>query len=108
MSNNINVIKCKRKKFELTVAQKYEIIKYHERYPSLKQVALITYFNKEFGVEISKSTMSELLSKQKKKIIQLDDVENDFNKRIWPGKYPDLEECLFVWYGMVLSKNCNK
>ena len=34
MSNNI--IKCKRKKFELTVAQNYEIIKYYERYPSFR------------------------------------------------------------------------
>ena len=45
-------IKPKRNKVELRVDQKYQIIEYHQKHPSLKQTDLINYFNKLFSVSI--------------------------------------------------------
>jgi hypothetical protein len=86
----------KRKRVELKIEQKYEIIRYHEAHPQLKQHHLIVHFNTVFDTVIGKSTMSDILA-NKKKILRIDDIENDFNKRIRNAKYPELEECLYTW-----------
>ena len=51
----------KRKKFELTVDQKYLIIRHHQANPKMKQTELIAHFNREFNTVIKKQTMSDLL-----------------------------------------------
>jgi len=46
--------KEKRKKFELTIDQKYLIIGHHQAHPKMKQTELIAHFNKEFSTVIKK------------------------------------------------------
>ena len=48
----------KRSKVELRVDQKFQIIEYYQKHPSLKQTELIKHFNKIFGVNIPATTMS--------------------------------------------------
>jgi hypothetical protein len=43
-----NISKPKRNKVELRVDQKFQIIEYQQKHPSLKQTELIKYFNKLF------------------------------------------------------------
>jgi hypothetical protein len=75
-------IKPKRNKVELRVDQKYHIIEYHQKYPSLKQTDFIKYFNKLFTVNIPATTMSGILSvSSRNKILKQDNIEA-FNKRI--------------------------
>ena len=70
--------KEKRKKFELTIDQKYLIIRH--------QTESIKNFNKEFSTVIKKQTMSDLLKPSNiKKITSLDD--DKYNKRVRAAIY---------------------
>jgi hypothetical protein len=42
----------KRAKVELRIDQKFQIIEYHQKHPTFKQIELIKHFNKLFGVNI--------------------------------------------------------
>ena len=57
-----SINQTKRAKVELKIEQKWQIIDYHLKNPSLKQTALIQYFNKLFQVNIKPTTMSGILS----------------------------------------------
>ena len=85
-------------KVELRVDQKFKIIEYYQKHPSLKQTELIRHFSKIFGVNIPATTMSGILSvSSRNKILKQDNVEA-FNKIILECKYPDLEKMLY--FGM--------
>ena len=91
-----NQIKLKRNRVELRIDQKYQIIEYKQKHPSLKQTELIKYFNKIFNVNIPATTMSDILSaKSQNKILKQDNVEA-LGKRIRDCKYPDLERMLWL------------
>ena len=99
-----NQIKPKRNKVELRVDQKFQIIEYQQKNPTLKQTDLIKYFNKLFSVNIPATTMSGILSlSSRNKILKQDNVEA-FNKRIRECKYPDLERMLWLWQTMSTNK----
>ena len=69
-------IKPKRNKVELRVDQKFKIIEYHQKHPTLKQTDLIKYFNKLFSVNIPPTTLSGILSvSSRNKILKQDNVE---------------------------------
>ena len=71
-----NISKPKRNKVELRVDQKFQIIEYQQKHPSLKQTELIKYFNKLFSVNIPPTTMSGILSvANRNKILKQDNVE---------------------------------
>ena len=68
---NNSTPKTPRKKLnELKLEQKYEIIRYHNNHLHLTQASLDFHFEKEWHLDfkISKSTMSDILSKTAKKI----------------------------------------
>ena len=99
-----NISKPKRNKVELRVDQKFQIIEYQQKHPSLKQTELIKYFNKLFSVNIPATTMSGILSvANRSKILKQDNVES-LNKRIRECKYPDLERMLWLWQTMATNK----
>ena len=99
-----NISKPKRNKVELRVDQKFQIIEYQQKHPSLKQTELIKYFNKLFSVNIPAKTMSGILSvANRSKILKQDNVES-LNKRIRECKYPDLERMLWLWQTMATNK----
>ena len=99
-----NISKPKRNKVELMVDQKFQIIEYQQKHPSLKQTELIKYFNKLFSVNIPATTMSGILSvANRNKILKQDNVES-LNKRIRECKYPDLERMLWLWQTMATNK----
>ena len=54
--------KIKRNKVELRIDQKFQIIEYWQKHPSIKQTEMIKYFNKLFSVNIPATTMSGILS----------------------------------------------
>ncbi len=63
MSQFLAIIsKPKRNKVEIRVDQKFQIIEYQQKHPSLKQNELIKYFNKLFSVNIPEKTMSGIVS----------------------------------------------
>ena len=86
--------KEKRKRVELSIEQKQEIINYAENHPSIKQVQLRVHFNSHFNTIIGKSTLSEILSSKKK----FSNEENITAKRLRTAKHPELEECVFLWH----------
>ncbi len=47
----------KRSKVELSVDQKFQIIEYYQKHPSLKQTELIKHFNKIFALTQKKLLM---------------------------------------------------
>ena len=68
--------KIKRNKVELRIEQKYQIIEYWQKHPSIKQTEMIKYFNKLFSVNIPATTMSGILSvESRNKILKQDNVE---------------------------------
>jgi len=72
-----NISKPKRNKVELRIDQKFQIIEYQQKHPSLKQTELIKYFNKLFSVNIPATTMSGILSAENRnKILKQDNVES--------------------------------
>ena len=80
--------KIKRNKVELRIEQKYQIIEYWQKHPSIKQTEMIKYFNKLFSVNIPATTMSGILSvESRNKILKQDNVEA-LGKRIRDCKYP--------------------
>ena len=95
---------AKRRRLELTVSQKQEIIKYYLEKKKIKQTELILHFNQVFNCEIKKQTMSDLL-RNKDKILSLSACESEFNKRIRLAKYPELEEKLYDWSKEMMAQN---
>jgi hypothetical protein len=88
----------KRKRVELKVEQKWEIIEYRKKFPNLSQVQLIVHFNRKFETVISKQAMSDMLKRDyEKKLEKINSVE-DYNTRIREGKWPELESCLYLWH----------
>ena len=80
--------KPKRIKHELSVADKYEILRYHDSYPHVNQVGLKVYFEKELNTTTGKSTISGLLSGKNKKttkslkdkiLLEQDSMDDDGN-----------------------------
>jgi hypothetical protein len=68
--------KIKRNKVELRIDQKFQIIEYWQKHPSIKQTEMIKYFNKLFSVNIPATTMSGILSvTSRNKILKQDNVE---------------------------------
>ena len=60
----------KRKRVELKVEQKWEIIEYRKKFPNLSQVQLIVHFNRKFETVISKQTMSDMLKRDYEKKLE--------------------------------------
>ena len=65
----------KRKRVELKVEQKWEIIEYRKKFPKLSQVQLIVHFNRTFDTVISKQAMSDILKPEteRKRLKSYDD-----------------------------------
>ena len=95
----------KRKRVELKIEQKWEIIEYKKKYPKLSQTQLILHFNREFDTVISKQTMSDMLKPEYERRLQKLDSVEDYNTRIRDGKWPELEKCLYIWHSEMLSHN---
>ena len=72
----------KRKRVELRIEQKWEIIEYRKIFPKLSQTQLIVHFNRIYDMVISKQTMSDILKPEyERKLQKLDSVE-DYNTRL--------------------------
>ena len=95
----------KRKRIELKIEQKWEIIEYRKKYPKLSQTQLLVHFNRLFDTVISKQTMSDILKPEyERKLQKLDSIE-DYNTRIREAKWPELEKCLYLWHCEMLRKH---
>ena len=93
----------KRKRIELKIEQKWEIIEYRKKYPKLSQIQMIVHFNRLFDTVISKQAMSDMLKPEyERKLKKLDSVE-DYNTRIREAKWPELEQCLYLWHSEMLD-----
>lgn len=89
----------KRKRVELTIQEKIEIIRFKEAHPVITQVALRDYFSAKFNKDISRSSMSDLLiDRQRQRWLELDciDIIGE-KKRFRNSKYPTLEKQLHAW-----------
>lgn len=91
----------KRPRVDLTIQQKYEIIKYREANPQLKQNEIRFFFNKKFNREVPKSTFSDILANRAKILAAVEDsayTESELSKkRIREAKFPQLERSLYRW-----------
>ncbi len=75
----------KRKRVELRIEQKWEIIEQRRKFPKLSQTQLIVHLNRIYDMVISKQTMSDILKPEyERKLQKLDSVE-DYNTSIRDG-----------------------
>ena len=56
----------KRKRIDLTLDQKREILNFYEQNPRLKQIEIKIHFEKKYSLIIGKSTLSELIKSKDK------------------------------------------
>ncbi len=51
----------KRRRVDITAAQKKELCKYKETHPKATQAELMTQFSKQYGASIGRSTISVII-----------------------------------------------
>jgi hypothetical protein len=71
----------RKARVELIVEQKHEIICYKEANPKITQIQLKAILDKKFDTIIRKTTICDIIQ-LKSKIMKLDEVKNDYNKRM--------------------------
>ena len=90
-----------RRRSQISVAQKKEIISYKMDHPKATQDEIATHFACEWGKQLGRSTISEILRGKTKWI----NAEEDTALRRHSGLHGNLEEALFTWYSDTVSKD---
>ncbi|CAF1038190.1 unnamed protein product, partial [Brachionus calyciflorus] len=99
-NEDLSLNKKKRLKNELSIERKREICVYFLSNPKIKQVNLRFKFSKQFGYNIPKSTLSEILNKAD----YWANCESSNSYRVRGSKYPELEESLLIWFCEMRSR----
>jgi hypothetical protein len=87
----------KRPRNDYELGKKREIIYFSRENPKLRQFEIKLHFEKKWNLRIGKSTLSAILSNQEK-YLTLESVRTPKTKRLRPGEYPELEQCLYLWF----------
>jgi len=93
-----------RSKLELSYGLKKQIVKHYseERKKNNKytQAMLAAHFDTVLGCKIAKSTISDIL----KQSSQIEDASDRVQFRDRKAKYPEFEDCLFIYLQQLLDK----
>jgi hypothetical protein len=87
----------KRQRNDYELGKKREIIYFSREHPKLRQFEIKLHFEKKWNLRIGKSTLSEILSNQEK-YLTLESARTPKTKRLRPGEYAELEQCLYLWF----------
>jgi hypothetical protein len=87
----------KRQRNDYELEKKREIIYFSREHPKLRQFEIKLHFEKKWNLRIGKSTLSEILSNQEK-YLTLESARTPKTKHLRPGEYPELEQCLYLWF----------
>lgn len=93
----------KRRRIDITAAQKRELCVYKDSHPKSTQAEIRTHFTSQWGVTIGLSTISDIL-KEKAKWLAISQ-ESDDVVRLKAPKYEKLETCLFEWFSHAQTKS---
>lgn len=104
---DLTAVAVPRKKLELTLDQKREICNYYNensnQFVKIQQTKLILKFNKEFNVNISKSTMSDII-RDREKYTATENLRPLGTIRLREPHHPMLEEALYLWCLNIVSQ----
>ena len=84
---------AKRKRMQLSFAEKKEIVKYKKTHQKATQDEIAAHFAKEWGKQLGRSTVSDILRDRAKWEIIPKDTESTLRQRT--GRHDNLENALF-------------
>ena len=96
-------INKKRKRFELDLDKKRELILYHRDNRNLSQKQIKDHFDAKWNCDISKSTVSDLINNKSRNYLELGNIRSPGAKRLRDGVQHNLEKCLYVWFNDVVN-----
>ena len=94
---------AKRRRTQFFIAEKKEIVTYKTDHPKATQDEIAAYFVREWGKQVSRSTVSDILRHKEKWTSTPKDGDTALCQR--SGKHENLEQALFLWFSDVRSKN---
>ncbi|MEW8693664.1 MAG: hypothetical protein AB2535_21740 [Candidatus Thiodiazotropha endolucinida] len=94
---------AKRRRTQFSVAEKKEIVAYQSEHPKATQLEIASYFSKEWGKQVGRSTVSDILRVKAKWTNASKDGDTTVRQRT--GKHENIEQALFLWFSDVRSKN---
>ena len=94
---------AKRRRTQFSVSEKKEIIAYKTDHPKATQDEIAARFAKEWGKQVGRSTVSDILRDKEK--WSSTPKDSDTMQRQRTGKHENLEQALFLWFNDVRSKN---
>lgn len=92
---------AKRPRTSVSVTVKKKICTYKHHHPKATQEEIRAITIKEDGLEIGRSTISDIL-RESKKWFSAEDSSSTNKKE---GRYVQLEEALWIWFGNIRSRN---
>lgn len=91
-----------RSRIALTKKQKEEIVEWYDTQPNdTTHLEVRNHFNMKWNLTIGRSTITELLNNKEK----IREYGSPGSKRARKGNYPELDECLFLWFSNVRAAN---
>ena len=92
----------KRRRVEITAAQKKQICQYKQRHPRSNNAEILTWAKEELGITIGKSTVGDILRASD---TWLHKSESNSSTRARLGQHPNLEAAVVLWLNDVRSRN---
>lgn len=88
----------KRKRTNIGIKQKQEIILYHGKNPKASHNAIAQHFSDAWGLAkpLGRRTVGDILGESKKWMAAT--PESDSRKRFKAAKHEDLEQALWLWF----------
>ena len=93
---------AKRRRTQFSVAEKKEIVAYKTDHPTATQDEIAARFAREWGKQVGRSTVSDILRDKEKWSSVPKDGDSSLRQR--SGKHENLEQALYMWFTDVRSK----
>ena len=92
---------AKRRRTQFSVAEKKEIVAYKTDHPTATQDEIATRFTRDWGKQVGRSTVSDILCDKEKWSSVPKDGDSSLRQR--SGKHEKLEQALYRWFTDVRS-----
>ena len=94
---------AKRRRSQFSIAKKKEIVAYKTDHPKSTQDDIAAHFAREWGKQVGRSTVSDILRDKEKWTSTPKDEDSSLRQRM--GRHDNLEQALFLWFSDVRAKN---
>ena len=94
---------AKRRRTQFSIAEKKEIVAYKTDHPKSTQDDIAAHFAREWGKQVGRSTVSDILRDKEKWTSTPKDGDSSLRQRM--GRHDNLEQALFLWFNDVRAKN---